>query len=255
MNLTTKFMEENLTNGWTIKNFSSHFQISENDFIKLLEKTFQKKPYLNSIKIRLKKNEKKSIIADPKTITSTSPKEADILNSEERLKNLHNREKVLRQIIERNTKFFNSSISYIEYKKRKMAEAEIRYRDYVTDALSKISINEANAKKFETNIIKQTKELEDVLNEIKKLSIVNISVSENGEFSIDDDNIKIPKDWQLICFDIMVNKDFETLNIAQMNSVAKILKLTIERSDLNFKITFKSKQMQECFNWIKTQKQ
>lgn len=255
MNLTTKFMEENLASGWTIKDFSNHFQISENDFIKLLEKTFLKKPYLNSIKIRLKKNEKKSMIANPKPITSTPKNEEDILNSEERLKKLHDREKVLRHIIERNTKFFNDSISYIEYKKGKMAEAEIRYRDYVADALSKISINEANAKKFKENIIKQTEELENVLSEIRKLSIVNISVSENGEFLIEDDTIEIPKDWQLICFDIMVNKDFENLNIAQMNSIAKILKLTIERTDLNFKISFKSKQMQECFDWIKSQKQ
>ena len=57
--LTKKILEDKLNKGWTTKQFTEYYEMTEKEFLLSIEKLSSVKNYIDSIKRRLNKNDKK----------------------------------------------------------------------------------------------------------------------------------------------------------------------------------------------------
>lgn len=264
-NFTTAIIEEKLNQGWTTKQFADYYQMTEIEFLSSLDELSPVKNYIDGIKRRLNKNNKKfrqrnSISEIPtsenKEIESLKNTETTNTSFEEinSIDNLLKRKEELISIIQKSEAFIENTPSYIAHIEEQIEKEKIRHQTYMAGYQEKIDKAISRKNTISQNIKRNSEELENILQKIDSLYNINIRVTENGNIIIENNNISIPKRWQDICFDIMRNDDFKDWDLNDMKIIAKLWSLVNSDLSQKIEISFESEKLKKYFKLLKESK-
>lgn len=266
---TASIIEKNLNDGWTTKQFAEYYEMTENEFLSSLDKLSNVKNYIDSIKRRLTRNNKKfrqiSITSNVETQKNEEVKSEPTENfgttntsftKTESIDSLLKSKEELEASIQKSKDYISKTPSYIAYIEEQKSKEIARHESYMAGYQEKIdkAISRQNA--ISENIKRNSDELERILEKIESLSNIKVTVTDNGDIVIENNSISIPKKWQDVCFDIMRNDSFKDLEIKDMKTLAKLWCLINSEENISkkFKIHFESERLEKLFELLKEHK-
>lgn len=280
--LTAKLMNEKLKRGWTTIDFANYLECSEEDFLKLLEKTFSK-PGTRETLARLKKNEKlpkriaKEIAICTETFDSSNEvnvsEEESNSNSEnivsgnnisETLEDLNlQREDIQSSLneLELNHKALVSERLILRKKidehKKTLSELMERVTLCKTDLVnlvSELKVKYSLMLELDKSISEKREELSEINTKIENAQSITIYVYSSGDIEIDSAySIEIPEANNTVNEIISNEQADENLTLKQIKAVVKLIALvqSLEQQNLNYELIFDETAMEEMFNKIK----
>lgn len=285
--LTAKLMNEKLKRGWTTIDFANYLECSEEDFLKLLEKTFSK-PGTRETLARLKKNEKlpkriaKEIAICTETFDSSneinvSEEECNDSNSNSNSENIvsgNNLSETLEALIlkrediqsslnelELNHKALVSERSIIRNKIAEYRQTLIEIEAHVVACQTALAnlVPELEEKyslmlELDKSISEKREELSEINTKIENAQSITIYVYSSGDIEIDSAySIEIPEADNDTVRKIISDEQAENLTLKQIKAVAKLITLVqnLEQQNLNYELVFDETAMEELFNKIK----
>lgn len=280
--VTGKKLTVKLKYGYTIDDFTRHFNCSEEEFINFLQKNFEKTACSNML-AEMEKNSKKKnnnkktssapifpytdegLIVQTSDISSESQlSEIQIpvtssLSNVEKLQHLKDEEKLLRdeliskenehqKLIKRRKELFKKLETQhsLMLQLRKTIEQRQKEVEKISNDLNTLSdeITSVNSSLFNGR-----KDLFDIQKKIKDLEKISVFIYENGEIDTDNFVIDIPETWHEVFDNILRNKVVEDLSIKQVKQLAKVIVLTAILNDhlLTYELTFESEDSEKAF--------
>lgn len=278
--LSAKLMQEKLKKGWTIVDFTKYFECSsEDDFLKLLEKTFSK-PGVREMLARLKKNEKlprkvskEMVVTYPDTFDSSD----EITISEEQCTDIVS-DNVYPETLEDlnlQREDIQSSLNKLELSHKSLVSDRAILRKKIDDhkeTLKKLSKKVAICKtdlvnltseleekfsmmqKLDESISRKRDDLSEINAKIEKTKSITILVFNSGDIEIDASfSVEIPEANTETVGKIISDEQAENLTLKQIKAVSKLIVLiqNLEQQDLNYELLFDETIMEEMFNKIK----
>lgn len=281
--LTAKLMNEKLKRNWGTAQFTEYLQMTEEDFKKILDDTFEG-PAGESFRRRLKKNDKKieqqlrRRAVSVKTLEEKSVEEtesdnaadtadsSEANNNEERdmedvLEKLQREEEFYRnylislendhkaavaerkQFFEILTKFRDKMLALRE----ELEECQLKAHSYTVqqDEIS-AKIDKINQDKAETK--QQISELQEQINKLQKIEVF----VDKGHIEIVPADYEIPDGWKELRSDWLDDERFESLTLIELSILAKavLLAKAISVDGRKSTFVFESDLMQELFSEI-----
>lgn len=278
--LSAKLMQEKLKKGWTMVDFANYFECSsEDDFQKLLEKTFSK-PGVREMLARLKKNEKlprkvskEMVVTYPDTfdssdeITISEEQCTDIVSDNvysETLEDLNLQREDIQSslnVLELSHKSLVSDRAIIRKKiddhKETLKELNKKVIVCKTDLMNLISELEEKfsmMQKLDESISRKRDDLSEINAKIEKAKSITILVFNSGDIEIDASfSVEIPEANTETVGKIISDEQAENLTLKQIKSISRLIVLIqkLKQQDLNFELLFDETIMEELFNKIK----
>lgn len=276
--LSAKLMQEKLKKGWTMVDFANYFECSsEDDFQKLLEKTFSK-PGTREMLSRLKKNEKlprskEMVVTYPDTFDSSDEITIfedhcnDIVSDNvysEKLEDLNlQREDIQSSLneLELSHKSLVSDRAILRKKiddhKETLKELSKKVAICKTDLVNLTSELEEKfsiMQELDESISRKRDELSEINVKIEKTKSITILVFSSGDIEIDASfSIEIPEVSAETIEKIISYRQADNLTLKQIKTVSKLIVLiqNLEQQDLNYELLFDEIIVEEMFNKIK----
>lgn len=248
--ITKKILEEKINEGWTTKQFADYYEMTEKEFLLSLNKLSSVKNYIDGIKRRLSKNDKKfKQLSSKETVKPVTEEKIEVKESIDDLLKL--KEELLAST-KKAEDFISNTPSYIAHIEEQIEREKARHELYMAGFQQKIEAAIARRDRICEIINTNSKQLKVIEEKINLLSNIKVIVTKDGNIVIDNDTISIPKKWQDICFDIMRDERFKELEIKDMKVLAKLLTL-INSEDLSkkFEISFESEKFKKYFELLK----
>lgn len=276
--LTAKIMEERLKHGWTLKYFAQHYQITEEEFLTTLSKTFSSKAYKGML-ARLKKNEKISQRKEgnlettetvlPDTSSEKLNKQLDTTIEEQT--NIH--EESLLESMQFQKKTLQSTLNNLELEHKVLSSERVQIRNRISnyktvllDMQSKIrqyqeelevlvsELDEkfASMQKINLSISETRVALSEVNAKIDALQKVSIFFYSSGEFAIESQiSFEIPE-WATLFDKIVKDELVESLTIKQIKGLSKCVALVrfLKSQSFKYEIAFEDSNAEFCFEKI-----
>lgn len=273
--LTAKLMNEKLKRNWGTAQFTEYLQMTEEDFKKILDDTFEG-PAGESFRRRLKKNDKKieqqlrRRAVSVKTLEEKSVEEtesdnaADTADSTEENDDIAILEKLQREeefyrnylislendhkaaVSERKQLFENLGLfrtKMLELRKeieecQRKAQSYTIQQDQISAKLEKINQDKAETKN-------QISEIQQRINQLQKIEIF----VDNGQIEIVPADYEIPDGWKELRGDWLDDERFESLTLIELSILAKavLLAKAISADGRKSTFVFDSALMQELF--------
>ena len=262
MEVTIKTIEQKLNEGYTTLQLAEHYQMTEKEFLSSLDKLSPVKNYIDGIKRRLSKNDKRFRTNSTNTISPNSEQsKVESLTIEtantsftEKVSfdELIKRKEELIASIKKSEDFISKTPSYVAHIEEQIIKENERHQVYLAGYKEKIEKAYIRQTSIAQSIQKNSEELEKILQKIDSISNINVIVTANGEILIENDCISIPKGWQDVCFDIMRNDHFKDLEIPELKILAKLWHLTHSEENLSkkIKISFESSELEKYFELL-----
>ena len=240
--------------------------MTEKEFLLSIEKLSSVKNYIDSIKRRLNKNDKKSRLnISSSDIDTSSIEEVEIKTEKnvstsftetDSIDNLLKRKEELMSSIEKSQNFIGNTPSYIAHIEGLKAKEIARHKAYMEGFQEKIDAAMTRSKGVAEKINKNLEELNQILEKIESFSNINVRVTKDGDIIIENNSISIPKKWQDTCFDLMRTEQFKDLDIKDMKILAKLWTLINSEENISKKIEihFESDRIEQLFELLKEHK-
>lgn len=293
--VTGKKISVKLKYGYTIDDFIRDFDCTKEEFIKFLQKNFEKTS-CNRILAEAEKNYKKkncnkkssslisenSVYTENKLITtvfddvlveqqsetqdnvseeqlSETQLTSSSLIEEERLQNLKDEEKILRDsIISKENEHKNLIAKRKQLFKKLETQRSMMLQLRKTIEQRKKEVEEISAELISLSdeivsvnsfLSTERTDLLNIQNKIKELEKISVFIYENGEIDTDNFLIDIPETWNDVFENILRNEVVENLSIKQIKQIAKLIVLTgiLNANSLEYELTFESENSQKAF--------
>ena len=278
--LSAKLMQEKLKKGWTMVDFANYFECSsEDDFQKLLEKTFSK-PGTREMLSRLKKNEKlprkvskEMGVTYPDTFDSSD----EITIFEDHCNDIVS-DNVYSETLEDlnlQREDIQSSLNELELSHKSLVSDRAIIRKKIDD--HKKTLKELNEKvsicktdlvnltselkekflimqELDESISRKRDDLSEINAKIEKTKSITILVFNSGDIEIDASfSVEIPEANTETVGKIISDEQAENLTLKQIKSISRLIVLIqkLKQQDLSFELLFDETIMEELFNKIK----
>ena len=279
--LTAKLMNEKLKRNWGTAQFIEYLQMTEEDFKKILDDTFEG-PAGESFRRRLKKNDKKieqqlrRRAVSVKTLEEKSVEETEQSNATETANSSeanNNEEREMEDVLERlqrEEEFYRNYLISLEndhkaavaerkqlfevlakFRKkmlelrREIEECRLKSQDYTAqkDQIS-AKIEKINQDKAETK--QQIAEIQEQINKLQKIEVL----VDNGHIEIVPEDYEIPEGWKELRSNWLDDERFESLTLIELSALAKavLLEKAISADGRKSIFVFESDQMQNLFS-------
>lgn len=265
--LSAKFMNTNIKKGWTIENFAGYFGISEEEFLKKMRKTFNKRGVEEMIsemkKNRKKVNGKKTVeTAEPVVEPATEPVvepatesvgdtvdanvnlaitddtvNAKVSQGNKTIHELKAKESELSEklcIEENHHKELVSNRHNLYDSLRKHRSKLVRLQSELQDCMYSVIEIDENISKINEEMEKSNSNKKEIKNQLEKVraeietcSKINILAYEDGTIEIDEE-VEIPAEWSSFATELTSNEAFESLTVRQIKQLAKLVVLTFD---------------------------
>lgn len=267
-----RLMEEKLKIGWTIDDFLSHLNVSEEVFVEYLKKNFSSKAF-SQISKRLKTNQKRknrqeksknSELSNTGGANMTSNETAttydvahidiDSLKAQEKklAENLCRMESIHAELVSKRatlkSTFQNLRKQLIDLTKEleeKKAIVDATYEEWLQISSEMHSMTKS--------ISKERDLLSGIREEIKAAETISIFVYENGEIEVENSEPSTSSDEECCIFNELIQNELvESLTIKNIRQLSKLILLTqsIKQKGLKFEVTFESEILQEVFEQL-----
>lgn len=278
--LSAKLMQEKLKKGWTMVDFANYFECSsEDDFQKLLEKTFSK-PGTREMLARLKKNEKlpkkvskEMVVTYPDTFDSSD----EITISEEQCNDIvfDNVYSEMLEDLNLQREDIQSSLNELELSHKSLVSDRAILRKKIDDhkeTLKELSKKVAICKTDLVNLVSELKgkyslmqeldksisgkreELSEINIKIKNAQSITIYVYSSGDIDIEaTSSVEIPEANTDTVGKIISDEQAENLTLKQIKTTAKLIAMIqcFEQQGLQYALLFDEPVMEELFYKIK----
>lgn len=181
------------------------------------------------------------------------------LIEEERLQNLKDEEKILRDgIISKENEHKNLIAKRKQLFKKLETQRSMMLQLRKTIEQRKKEVEEISAEliSLSDEIVSVNSflstgrtDLLNIQNKIKELEKISVFIYENGEIDTDNFLIDIPENWNDVFENILRNEVVENLSIKQIKQLAKLIVLTgiLNANTLEYELTFESENSQKAF--------
>lgn len=276
--LTAKIMEERLKHGWTIKFFAQNYQITEEEFLTTLSKTFSSKAYKGML-ARLKKNEKifqrkegnfetrETVL--PETYSGklnkqleTTIEEQTNIQVDSNLQSIQSQQETLQETLnslELKHKTLSServqirnNISKYKTVLLEMQTKICQYQEELKDLVSELDEKFASMQKINLSISETRVALSEVNAKIDALQKVSIFFYSSGEVAIESKkSFEIPE-WATLFEKILKDELVESLTIKQIKGLSKCVVLVrlLKTQNFKYEIAFEDSNVEFCFEKI-----
>ena len=196
-------------------------------------------------------------------VSEEQPSETQLTSSslieEERLQNLKDEEKILRDgIISKENEHKNLIAKRKQLFKKLETQRSMMLQLRKTIEQRKKEVEEISAELISlsdeivsVNSFLSTRrtDLLNIQNQIKELEKISVFIYENGEIDTDNFLIDIPETWNDVFENILRNEVVENLSIKQIKQIAKLIVLTsiLHANSLEYELTFESEKSQKAF--------
>ena len=276
--LTAKIMEERLKHGWTIKFFAQNYQITEEEFLTTLSKTFSSKAYKGML-ARLKKNEKifqrkegnfetrETVLPETssgklnKQLETTIEEQTNI-QEDSNLQSIQSQQETLQETLnslELKHKTLSServqirnNISKYKTVLLEMQTKICQYQEELKDLVSELDEKFASMQKINLSISETRVALSEVNAKIDALQKVSIFFYSSGEFAIESQiSFEIPE-WATLFDKIVKDELVESLTIKQIKGLSKCVVLVrlLKTQNFKYEIAFEDSNVEFCFEKI-----
>ena len=263
-----KIMEEKLKRGWTISRFAARFEVSEDEFLQALEKSFSPKAYSDMVS-RMKKNEKKATYSKREPVKKneslTSTDSPEVLTEEENsitspLDLLKVQLKDLQDVLSKK-ELEHKNLVEQRYSIRKSVavfeEELLRLKSRISECKTEIEAllleheNVFQEMKSVNEEISVTKRSIDAIEaEIKEMEKLTVFVYESGDFEITTPcNIDISDSWDSIYKELRDDENLETLTVKQIKTLSKCIAYAEAFSlhNISYEIIFEDEVVEKFF--------
>ena len=276
--ITGKIMEEKLKHGWTLRQLSNNYEVSDEEFLETLKKTFSSKAYKGML-ARLKKNEKiahkpvmdeaekvelpddisytelnqqpETSIEEP-TVDSESSSE-DSLESlqlqKEELQNRLNQLEIQHKILTSERVQIRNRISDYKAVLLDMQSKIGQYQKELEALVSELDGKFASMQTINSSISETKTSLSEVNAKIEAMQKISILLYESGDMEIDSSLEIDQPEWNCI-FDTIVKDELaDSLTIKQIRGLAKAVSLVqfLSTQKLVYEILFENQITEEIF--------
>lgn len=269
--INAKFMEEKLKRGWQLEDFARQFEITPDDFLELLKKTFSSKAYKN-MKLRLDKNDKisqKRLRAKDEEQILEEEKQpikeyfVEELSSEDIIKELYNeKERLVKEINEKEILHLNlinrrrriREILKIKQEELQKLQKEIaKHQQETFELAAEYQESSKVMKSLSVSIYQKKERLEEIEKEEKSLKKILVYVYEDGEIESENYETVISESWNEIFTGLMEESVVEMLTIKETKQLAKVITFTnyLKEQNLEYEITFDSNSVQVAYESLK----
>ena len=265
-----KIMEEKLKRGWTVSRFAERFQVSEEEFLEALQKTFTTKAYSEMIKT-LRRNEKKvhprktehltevvtektdvELTTNFKTLIS-SDEEVDTTPSlekqKEELENSLNEQELQHKHLAEGRTNLRKDISKLEDKLIAIKKEISNYRRELESLLLQYEEKHSEMQKLNSKIAETKEKLERVISAIKEKEKTTIFVYQSGDIEFESDSKFEILDWNSTFNRLLSEEIVEDLTVKQIKTLAQCIayaELFISTS-VSYEIIFEDSKVEKCF--------
>ena len=269
--INAKFMEEKLKRGWETEEFARQFEVTPQEFMELLQKTFSPKAYKN-MKMRLDKNDKMS----QKRLKTKSEEQAleeqqqtvqeyfvEEISSEDILKELHNeQERLIIEINEEEISHLNLTNRRREIREilrnkqvqlEKLQKEIVKHQEETVKLAAEYKQSYEEMKSLSLSIYQKKERIEEIEKEVNSLKKIIVFVYEDGEIESENYETVISESWNEVFTDLMQESAVEMLTIKETKQLAKVITFTnyLKEQNLEFEITFDSNNVQAAYESLK----
>lgn len=276
-----------IKNGWTIGDFAEKYEISEKEFLEILEKSFGKKA-LEGMKRDFKTNERRKskkrqvtniqpeskIQPEPNKIELEESEKETVIGQEsqdeqEEINEREGKELVLKELTEKASniqlEICNAEASRARYfSERNKLRAKLKnedkalfelqkeiekHRRKVTDTINELYTINNSIDEVNEQISNSQKILSAIENEIRALKKEIIYVYSDGEVEIEGSvTFTVPEIWEKIYQEIRETECVEDITVKQIKLIAKLISFV--KTLESFEISFEIETLQEIFETL-----
>lgn len=265
--LDGKFMENNLKYGRTISYFSKYFNLSEEEFLEKMKKTFSTKAYkcyLARLRKNEKQNSKKSNCKKNNVVETITVKDevnpisknnhsqiVELQLEKEKLKDaLNSLELQHKELCSERTTIRNSVLKYKE-KLKNLKEEILQCKSKLSNLLIELDNKLDIMHNLNSSISETREKLSEIDSKIEDLKKISIFFYNTGELELETENdLEIPEYNEELFKSILFDEQSENYTVKQLKTLSKLLSLVqkLGTENLKYEVIFEDSSLEDFFS-------